>query len=242
MTDASMKTWATKKGIVEKRIMKKRTTKTRTMRQWILAALVICILGTVTACSSGADGETTVESTEKEKELSRGTVDGNVYTSEFIGLSFTKPDMWVYSTDEEIAQLMDVGAEILNSSNFSAEAAKLVTVYDMMARDLLTGNNINITFENLQKSAASNVTEEQYLAAFEQLMTNQASAMNYKFSDVSERTLAGQTFHHVKATGAYMGVEFDQHVYIRKEGIYMIVMTLSIFDGSDIATYEAMFK
>ena len=39
---------------------------------------------------------------------SRGTIDENVYKNDFLKFEFTKPDSWVYYTDEEIADKCDV--------------------------------------------------------------------------------------------------------------------------------------
>lgn len=209
------------------------------MKRMLLMVMMICMLGGLIGCSAGGKDKETEAPT---KEISRGTVDGDVYTSEFIGISFTKPELWVYSTDEEIAAAMQVGAEILDVENFSAEAAKLSSVYDMMAKDLMTGNNINVTFENLKVSGSSNITVEQYIKVFEDLMIEQAAMMNYQFGEAEKCKLGEQDFYRVPAEGNYLSIDFDQYIYIRKEGTYMIVITLSLFDGSDVATYEAMFK
>ena len=36
--------------------------------------------------------------------ITRGTVNGDVYTNDVLGFEFTKPSSWTYSTDEEIAE------------------------------------------------------------------------------------------------------------------------------------------
>ena len=202
------------------------------MKRILLLLLTVCMLGTMVGCGSK----------EKEKTISRGTIEGNVYTSEFMGLSFTKPDSWVYSTDEEIAQVMNVGAEILERSEFEQKAAELATIYDMMVKDMLWGNNINISFENLVMSQASNITVEQYIETFKALMNQQAAMMNYEFAETEAVKLGELDFSKVAATGSYSGVSFDQYIYLRKEGTYMIVITISVFDGTEASEFEAMFQ
>ncbi len=200
------------------------------MKRFLLLLLTICMLGTMTGCGS------------KEKKVTRGTIDGDVYTSEFLGLSFTKPESWVYSTDEEIAQVMNVGADVLDQSEFEKKAAELTTIYDMMVKDLNWGNNISVAFENLKMSQASNITVDQYIDQVTAMMKEQASMMNYEFADATEVKLGDQTFSKVAGTGSYSGVTFQQNFYLRKEGVYMVLITITAFDGTDMSEYEAMFK
>ena len=198
---------------------------------WMLF-LTICMLGMLAGCGSK----------DAAKKLSRGTIEGDVYTSEFAGITFTKPESWVYSTDEEIAQVMNVGAELLDRSEFEQKAAELTTIYDMMVKDVLWGNNVSVAFENLQLSQASNITVDQYIETVKTLMVQQASVMNYEFGDTAEVKLGEQTYSRLPATGSYSGISFDQYMYLRKEGVYMIVITISVFDGTAVSEFEAMFQ
>lgn len=208
-------------------------------KRFFAMVLMICLLGVMVGCSDKAPDAT--PETEA-KTVSRGTIEGNVYTSEFIGVSFTKPDLWVYSTDEEIAAAMQIGAELLDAENFAEQAEKMNNVYDMMVRDMLTGNNINIVFENLKASGSSNITEEQYIEVAKAQLKEQASMLNYVFGEAEKCKLGEQEFYRLPAEGGYSGVSFEQRIYIRKEGTYMIVITLTLFDGNDGSAYEAMFK
>ncbi len=207
------------------------------MKRFLMMLLVVCLLGTLAGCR---EKDPAPEVTGKT--LSRGTIDGDVYTSEFIGVSFTKPKTWVYSTDEEIAATMQIGAELLNQENFAAQAEKMNNVYDMMVRDLMTGDNINIGFENLKASNSSNITEEQYIEVAKNQLKEQASMLNYVFGEAEKCKLGQKDFYRLPAEGAYSGVSFDQFIYIRKEGTYMIVITLTLFGDTAATEYEAMFK
>jgi hypothetical protein len=81
----------------------------------------------------------------------RGRWDGAQYTSEFIGLSFTLPEGWTASTDEEIAAVLGVGADILAEAgnSFTEEMLAIPNVYDMMALNLASGSNVFVLLENL---------------------------------------------------------------------------------------------
>lgn len=209
------------------------------MKRFLAVVMMLCMLTAMFGCSNkNPDTETGGAA----RTLSRGTVEGDVYTSEFIGVSFTKPKTWVYSTDEEIAAAMQIGAELLDVENFAEQASKMNNIYDMMVRDTMTGNNINIVFENLKASASSNITVEQYIEVIKKQMGEQAQMLGYKFGEAEKCKLGEQEFYRLPAQGEYMGSTFNQRIYLRKEGAYMIVITLTLMDNSDGATFEALFK
>jgi len=198
---------------------------------------MVCLMGMMVGCGNDEQPGGTAA-----KTLSRGTFEGDVYTSEFIGVSFTKPKTWVYATDEEIAATMQIGAELVNQENFLAQAEKMNNVYDMMVRDVMTGNNINVVFENLKASASSNITVEQYIEVARKQLIEQAPMLGYKFGEAEKCKLGEQEFYRLPAEGSYSGIAFNQRIYFRKEGSYMIVITLSLFDDTNGATIEALFK
>ena len=115
----------------------------------LLLALVMTFL--LVACVGGVN-------------ISRGTIsDDGVYRSESLSMSFTKPESWVYSTDEEIAELVNISVEMFDNEDFEKALENNAAIYDMMAKDLLTSTNVIVGYENLKKSFSSNITEEQYL-------------------------------------------------------------------------------
>ncbi len=207
------------------------------MKRFVMLLLVMSLLVTMVGCSGLA-----LIPDVKGKTVSRGTIEGDVYTSEFIGVSFTRPKTWVYATDEEIANAMQIGAELMNKENFGAQAEKMNNVYDMMASDLMSGDNINIVFENLKASNSSNITEEQYIEVAKNMLKEQAAMFNYVIGDAEKCKLGQQEFYRLPMEGNYLGAAFKQFMYIRKEGTYMVVITLSLFSDKEPAEYEAMFK
>ena len=68
------------------------------MKKFLALLLTVVMLTALIGCSKGA-------------EPTRGTVEGDVYQNEYMGIKFTKPSSWVYSTDEEIATVMNLAAD-----------------------------------------------------------------------------------------------------------------------------------
>ena len=175
------------------------------------------------------------------KELTRGTVDGNVYTSEYIGLSFVKPDSWVYSTDEEINELMGATNDIMNRTDYEAAVADLATVFDMMVIDSATSNNVNIVYENLALSGSTDITMEEYLDITKKNF-EAIPDFSYTFSDATNVTLGGVEFTKLECDLTYMElISMKQALYMKKVGNYMVLISFTIIDGTDESVIEGYF-
>lgn len=183
-----------------------------------------------------------VEPDENKKvELSRGIIDGDVYKSEYLGLEFTKPSSWVYSTDEEIAASMNLSADMLGDK-FKEAVENNPSVYDMMVVDSLTRTNVNITYENLAKSMSTNITEEQYLEAVKQQFAG-ITGMTVKFTDGIEKVKLGDNeYTKVTAKTTASGITMTQVYYVRKIDKYMSIVVATIVSGYTVTDIEAMFK
>ena len=65
--------------------------------------LALALVLSLTACSIGS------------KKFERGVVEGQTYTSQFLGLTCTAPAEYTYLNDQEIAQLNDLTADVVDS-------------------------------------------------------------------------------------------------------------------------------
>ena len=91
------------------------------------------------------------ESEDEDRGFTRGTWNGNVYTSNQLGVSFTKPDGWLIATDEEMAEIMGLGMDMLDAE-FTPEMldlAGLTTIHDMVVSNPETGAMVQILAERL---------------------------------------------------------------------------------------------
>ena len=96
------------------------------------------------------------ENDEDEEEVTahgftRGTWDGDTFTSNQLGISFTKPDGWLVATDEEMAGIMGLGMEMmdLEFTPEMLELAGLTTIHDMVVSNPETGAMVQIMAERL---------------------------------------------------------------------------------------------
>lgn len=114
-----------------------------------------------------------------------GTLEGNTYTNEYLGYSFTLPDGWEFATKEQLNDMMAAGSEFLNDEQkAAAEYAKLATIYDMSANSDM-GENITIMLDNLKFYVGGTATKpEAYVNNLkEQLAVVDANGLSYEVSD-----------------------------------------------------------
>lgn len=205
------------------------------MKRIFALLLTVVIVLTMASCDLGAFGASGAKPT-------RGTIEDNVYKNEFLGFQFTKPDSWKYSTDEEIAEVMNVAVDNLMGEKFKDALEKNPAIYDMMVVDSKTGANINVVYENLKRSNSTKITMEEFVEALKK-QTADISGMTVTFSDTLDTVKLGESeFTKCVCTTTAYGTKLTQIYYLRKVGGYMASVVVTIPSGYTAADIEAMFN
>ena len=207
------------------------------MKKWLALLLAVVMLFALVACDKGEE--------KKEEEtinISRGTIEGEVYTNASLGIKFTMPDGWRYYTDAEVASLVNMSADKILGENFKNALKNSPTVFDMMAVDPITGNNIQVLYENLSKTAYADITVEQYLEILERQLKS-VSGMTVTFPDTYETAKLGNTeFTRVVCKTVMYGVSMTQVYYLYKLDGFMCSVIATITSGYTVEQVEAMFS
>lgn len=197
------------------------------------------------------------ESSESGEEGSDGSftlgkVENGVYTSEFSGISFTAPENMSFASEEEILSMMNLGSELLDDSRVDLymEIAKQTTVYDMVASDPMTGDNVMIMYENLSTygNTAASYDVDTYVEALEAQMDMLASSgLTYEKKSSGTVNLSGIDFVKVEFEANYetYGYTTTQAYYVAKQDDYIIavITTLGMMsDVEDASVYEQYFS
>lgn len=176
-------------------------------------------------------------------EITRGTIDGNVYKNDCMDFEFTKPASWVYSTDEEIAKALDIGVENFGNDNLKQALESNTSMYDMMVVDTVTRTNISVGYENLSKTFSKNITEEQYVESLKTQLENNVSGMTVTFPDKLDTVKLGDNeYTKVVCTVSAYGTSMKQVYYLQKMDGYMGFIIVTIMNGYTVADIEAMFN
>lgn len=173
------------------------------------------------------DEKANVEQEDKTTEFSMGSWSDNVYTNDFLGLKFKLPAGWKYSSDEEIAEMMNLGTELLNDDQkAAAEVSKLNSAYYMVANDPNTGDNISI----ISEKPAMEVTTEFYI---NQLKTQLSSvdSISYEIGETSKETVAGKEYDTLTVNASMSGVKMTQRYYIYKVDKYVVCIISTSTSG-----------
>lgn len=213
------------------------------MKKWLCLLLSLVTVLLLVACDpASSNGDQKNEGQKEKIEPTRGTVEGDVYKNEYLGFEFTKPESWVYATDEEIADVVDLGAEMIVGENFKEALKNNPSVYDMMVVDTITRTNISIGYENLAKTLSTNATVEQYIDALKSQLAG-VSGMTVTFPQTYETAKLGQTeFTKVVCSVTAQGTPMTQVYYVSKTDGYMSFVIVTIPSGYTVAQVEAMFK
>lgn len=147
------------------------------------------------------------------------------YKNKSLGLKITLNSRMVMATDEEISNMMQVGADIIKDTELGKQIkdiSKIDAVYDMIAVNTINNSNVMVMAEKLPLSA---ITMPQYIDNLKQQLESVGMTSNYR--DVYEQELCGISFSNLTYTMNYSGVELTQTMLLKKVGDRMVAITFS---------------
>ena len=147
------------------------------IRKIFSIVLIAIIMLSVTGCGKLA---------KKDAEISLGSWDGNLYTNEFLGLTYEKPEDWTRHSDEQIKEIMDIGLELTDASEISKKLAEITSVTYMM-----TSSTVGTNFILMSEKQISDVSVEDYAEALKRGLADQ-TIVNYQLSDIKNETIDGR--------------------------------------------------
>lgn len=195
----------------------------KTLKNMLIILLTASMLFLLVGCGnkeeSTTNNITNEEATEEKKvEFSMGEWNDNVYTNEFLGLKFKLPEGWTYASDEEIADMMNLGTEFLNDDQkVAAEVSKLTSAYYMVANDPNTGNNVSI----ISEKPVMEVSTENYMNQLKAQLSA-VESINYEIGETSKEKIADREYDTLTASASMSGVKITQKYYIYKMDKYFI--------------------
>ncbi len=174
-------------------------------------------------------------------KIQRGETTDSTYTNAALGVTFEIPDGWTFYTDEEIAAIMNISADLWKDEDL-INNANVSSIIDFMAVQTASGNSVNLSIENLKASGNAGISVKEYIEASKKLIREQLTGATYTFDDDTDVTLGDKTYTRLSATCSYSGVTMKQYLYIRKVGSHMVVITATSTNGTNANVFEKMFS
>lgn len=180
--------------------------------------------------TTASPAETTAPPAEEADPL-MGYYSGTTYNNAFLGIQCKLDENWTVATEEELAQLNGLTADIISDEALAEQLRNsgVVQAFYAMADDGLVV--MNIVLENLGLLYGTVLDEERYVdLSLDQLVTALESA---GLSDVTTEadtvTFAGSEHAAIRVHGTMSGVDFYELLVCVKVDSYMSVITLASY-------------
>ncbi|MBE6735061.1 MAG: hypothetical protein E7563_06965 [Ruminococcaceae bacterium] len=181
---------------------------------------------------------TTAPATQTEYHLYRGVIKGNVYTSSFTGIKFTKPDNWKYLSDEELSLKIGVDTMEMADNIFPTTADRVPAVYDMWATDEKSGINLSVAYENMHVTAAGAMTTDEYMEMLEGAFQNTKGTTLLSKSTVD---LSGKMYQKAVFKTETGGTKTQSVYYLRAMGKFMNIILVTAPADTKLPDINKMF-
>lgn len=165
-----------------------------------------------------------------EKDSKLGTVEGNTYTSAFLGITATLDADWTFATDEEMAQLRGMTVEAMTDESLAQMLETSGTVMDMYAMDA-DGRTLNVMLENLNVLQTLALTEEAYAESAVDQVPAALEGVGFEnvTAEVTQMSFAGQTHAAIKVHAQIMEIDFYETLVVVKQGNYIACITVASY-------------
>ena len=184
--------------------------------------LALALVLSLTACSIGS------------KKFERGVVEGQTYTSQFLGLTCTAPTEYTYLNDQEIAQLNDLTADVVDSEELVKQMRESLEngnqVQDMY---LMTADGLQTVNVMLVKVSAKGAAVD--MAAFADMGKDQVvsayQSMGMTDVEASRETVTfmGQQYEGICTSATYTDVPVTTVQVCMQVGNYVCVITFTSY-------------
>lgn len=179
---------------------------------------------------------------EQTVEFTRGEWNDSIYTNKFLGLKFNLPSKWTASTDEEIAEMMGVGSDIISDSEDQKEALEKymenAVVYGMMATNPLVGDNIIIQFQKLPNAS---ITEKMLLDQTKK-QVEAVESINYTVEETKTEELCGIEFSTMALKTEVSGINLIQKYYLKIQGDYVSYIVITATSDANLENILSSFS
>ncbi|MCQ2426494.1 MAG: hypothetical protein MJ070_10170 [Lachnospiraceae bacterium] len=225
------------------------------MKKILSVLLLLVLIASLPACSRSGPAEETLPATEAEtlpetipeteapSGIRRGTVSGKTYVSDYAGLTFAAPKTWTFSDEDELEALSGVRPGQLTDAKL--KKLKTESFFDMKATEKKTGNNVNVTYENLVIAGVDSLSDSALAEWMRNALHDMYDQMNCNYLHMyapAKVTLGSETYTRVAAEVQRESQTMVQGSYFRRIDDYLVIITITTFDLTPLPEYESLFS
>jgi hypothetical protein len=186
------------------------------LKKVICILIAICIVTGLSACGNE-------QSVAVEDRYVRGSIVGDTWTNQWLGISYTLTDGFSFTSEEKLYELMQITSDTIfedDQGNSFVDYSMLDTVYEMMAYHNNGSNVVVISEMNM-----TGLTENEYMN-YIRLQIIQA-ALEYNFTELYDFQLGSVSMKRCDgSTTAYGAMVYQTYLlYARGDRIISIVIS-----------------
>lgn len=202
------------------------------------------IKGSVASESGISENADASEESEEHEDVGIGSLEGGVYTSEFLGIRCTLDSEWTFATEAELAEMINLSAEQLDDQELAEQMKNSPSFVDMCASKADGLSSVNVVLENVGVIYGMTMDENDYLElGMEKLEESlQSMGMENISTELSTVEFAGAEHVRAQLTASYSDVPFYEELICIKKGSYMGVITLGCYYENNLPALEQLFS
>ncbi|MBE6933865.1 MAG: hypothetical protein E7462_02260 [Ruminococcaceae bacterium] len=209
------------------------------VKKILSVVLVILMLTGLCGCSTLAKRLQEIETPEPLSELKLGTILGNLYENEFIGIGCNLGEDWNVLSAAEIQGMNEQALGMLGE-DFSEAIKNAAIVYELTATK--GTDSISINLEKLNAAQAI-MSEKDYIALAVTSVKTAITSMGYGnvTAESGKVTFAGKERNSILLEAEINGMKMYQTLVLIKVGGYMANIAVCSFNTNECAEYLSYF-
>ncbi len=170
------------------------------------------------------------ETNSSIEEFSLGKITGNVYKSDFIGISYKLDENWSFYDDEHIKELNKIAVDMAGDE-IEELLKKATIIYDMCATDSDQLNNININLEKISPSQLLLLNIAENFKTIAPIIKDGLKNMGYENInyEIVNVEVDGKTLDALHNTAEINGVNVYQTLFQKKCNGYLASITVTTY-------------
>lgn len=167
-----------------------------------------------------------------------GSIEGAIYENGYLALNFMLPENWAFCTDEELAEIVDMGTKIVTSELDISAPPENSTFYEFYARDAELGmSSVFMSVEDLNSHEGGKlITVKLFVNTLAEQYAN-LSTISYSVGESYQKTIAEKEFIILPVSVPDSGL--FQRNYVFRSGDYMVSITSTALSEDELDTLEA---